>query len=90
MVALAPARWSSHFIVSAAGRVNLAVFRPARLAGLFVLDFTPTEVSYDVAAKGALSTVFSPDRFRPGIALELHVHRTIYCAPKRFPAHNNS
>jgi hypothetical protein len=75
-IALAPARWSSHFIVSAAARVNLSVIGPVRLAGLFALDLAPTAVSYDVSTNGMLSPVFSPSRLRPGIVLELHAHRT--------------
>ncbi len=75
-IALAPERWSTHFIASIAGRVNLAILGPVRLAGLFVVDFTPTAVSYDVATNGVLSPAFSPGRLRPGIAIELHAHRT--------------
>ena len=75
-IALAPERWSTQLIASIAGRVNLTVLGPVRLAGLFVVDFTPTAVSYDVATNGARSPVFSPGRLRPGIAIELHAHRT--------------
>ena len=75
-IALAPARWSTQLIASLAGRVNLTVLGPVRLAGLFVVDFTPTAVTYDVATNGGLLSVFSPGRLRPGIAIELHAHRT--------------
>jgi len=80
-IALAPARWSTQLIASLAGRVNLTVLGPVRVAGLFVVDFTPTAVNYDVATNGALSPVFSPGRLRPGIAIELHAHRTTTAPP---------
>jgi hypothetical protein len=70
---VAPARWSTDFVVSLAGRANLAVLGPIRLAGLFTLDVTPTAISYDVETNGVRSPVFSPWRVRPGIAVELHV-----------------
>jgi len=41
-----------------------------------VVDFTPVAVSYDAVINGALSPVYSPGRLRPGIVIELHVHRT--------------
>jgi hypothetical protein len=75
-IALSPERWSTHFIVSLAGRVNLAVLSPVRVAGLFVVDFTPTAVSYDAVINGTPAPVFSPGRLRPGIVIELHVHQT--------------
>jgi hypothetical protein len=76
-IALSPERWSTNFIASLAGRVNLAIFGPVRLAGLFVLDFASTAVSYDVVTNGVVTPVFSPGRFRPGIAIEIDVHRTV-------------
>jgi hypothetical protein len=69
-LSLAPAHWSTTSSVEAAVRAQVAQMAAARLWVSLLADLHPTAVDYDVAVSGALVTVFSPWRVRPGIAFE--------------------
>jgi hypothetical protein len=68
---LAPDRWSQSLVVSGALGLGFRLGRRLRFEARLFADFLPTAVHYDVQTDGRVSPVFSPSRFRPGLALAM-------------------
>jgi hypothetical protein len=71
--ALAPAHWTTAVAATAGLRLGVALRRRMQIAIDLFADLFPTVVHYDLATPGVTSTVFSPWRVRPGIAVDVAI-----------------
>jgi hypothetical protein len=69
---LAPAHWSTSLVVAAALAVVVPASRGVQVRASVSVDVLPTSVQYAVKSPTATPLpVFTPDRVRPGLSLEL-------------------
>jgi hypothetical protein len=68
-VVVGPQRWSESVVLSAALGLRLAVGRRLGVELRALGDLLPTAVHYDLATPTDVRPVFSPRRWRPGLAL---------------------